>query len=192
MTQPLNRRQFVQQSAAVAGTAAACLIVPRHVLGGPRQIAPSDKMHIAGIGVGGMGAANLRNVDSENIVALCDVDPNYASGTFNRYPNARVYVDYREMLDKQKDIDGVVIATPDHTHAVACAAALTYACPAVDVVIPVAVRGGTTPAAGVTATSPARIPEAKPRAVALPWWKLSMIIHARAPAAAATCVAVSA
>jgi predicted dehydrogenase len=124
MTQPLNRRQFVQQSAAVAGTAATFLIVPRHVLGGPRQIAPSDKMNVAGIGVGGMGAANLRNVESENIVALCDVDPNYASGTINRYPNAKVYVDYREMLDKQKDIDGVVIATPDHTHAVISMAAI--------------------------------------------------------------------
>ena len=81
-------------------------------------------MNIAGIGVGGMGAGNLRNVESENIVALCDVDPNYASGTINRYPKAKVYVDYREMLDKQKDIDGVVIATPDHTHAVISMAAI--------------------------------------------------------------------
>jgi len=120
----MNRRQFVKRSAAAAGSAATFLIVPRHVLGGPRQIAPSDKMNVAGIGIGGMGAANLRNVESENIVALCDVDPNYASGTINRYPQAKVYVDYREMLDKQKDIDGVVIATPDHTHAVISMAAI--------------------------------------------------------------------
>jgi predicted dehydrogenase len=71
-----------------------------------------------------MGAANLRNLESENIVALCDVDPNYAAGTINRYPNAKLYVDYREMLDKQKDVDGVVIATPDHTHAVISMAAM--------------------------------------------------------------------
>jgi predicted dehydrogenase len=124
MTTRIDRRQFVRQSAAVAGTAATFLIVQPHVLGGPRQIPPSDKMNVAGIGIGGMGAANLGNVESENIVALCDVDPNYASGTINRYPNAKVYVDYREMLDKQKDIDGVVIATPDHTHAVISMAAI--------------------------------------------------------------------
>ena len=124
MPQNLNRRQFVKRSAAAAGSAAAFLIVQRHVLGGPRQIGPSDKMNVAGIGIGGMGAANLRNVESENIVALCDVDPSYAAGTINRYPQAKVYVDYREMLDKQKDIDGVVIATPDHTHAVISMAAI--------------------------------------------------------------------
>jgi predicted dehydrogenase len=124
MTARLNRRQFVRQSTAIAGTAATFLIVQPHVLGGPRRPAPSDKLHIAGIGVGGMGAANLANVESENIVALCDVDPNYASHVINRYPDAKFYVDYREMLDQQKDIDGVVIATPDHTHAVISLAAI--------------------------------------------------------------------
>ena len=124
MSQPLARRDFVKQSAVLAGTAAAFTIVPRQVLGGPRQIPPSEKMNIAGIGVGGMGGGNLRNLESENIVALCDVDPNHAAGAVKRYPQAKVYVDYREMLDKQKDIDGVVVATPDHTHAVISAAAM--------------------------------------------------------------------
>jgi predicted dehydrogenase len=123
MTQRINRRQFVQDS-ALAAAAATVMIVPRHVLGGPRQIAPSDKMNIAGIGIGGMGAANLKNMESENIVALCDVDPNYAAPTIKRYPNAKFYIDYREMLDKQKDIDGVLIATPDHTHALLSLAAI--------------------------------------------------------------------
>jgi len=68
--------------------------------------------YTTGIGIGGMGAGNLRNVESENIVALCDVDENYAAGTVRKYPQAKFYVDYREMLDKQKDVDGVVIATP--------------------------------------------------------------------------------
>ena len=60
----------------------------------------------------------------ENIVALCDVDHDHAAGTFKTYPKAKVYFDYREMLDKQKDIDGVLVATPDHTHAVISMAAM--------------------------------------------------------------------
>ena len=81
-------------------------------------------MNIAGVGVGGMGAGNLKALESENIVALCDVDHAYAAGTFKRYPNAKTYTDYREMLDKQKDIEAVMIATPDHTHAVISMAAI--------------------------------------------------------------------
>ncbi len=124
MTASFSRRAFVKQSAIAAGAVAAATIVPRHVLGGPRQIAPSEKMNIAGIGIGGMGAGNLRNMETDNIVALCDVDKNYAGGTIRRYPDAKFYVDFREMLDKQKDIDGVMIATPDHTHAVISMAAM--------------------------------------------------------------------
>lgn len=124
MTASLTRRAFVKQSAVAAGAVAAATVVPRHVLGGPRQIAPSEKMNIAGIGIGGMGAGNLRNMETDNIVALCDVDKDYAGGTIRRYPDAKFYVDFREMLDKQKDIDGVMIATPDHTHAVISMAAM--------------------------------------------------------------------
>ena len=63
-----------------------------------------------------MGKSNLRQLESENIVALCDVDHNYAAETFKRYPKAKVYTDFRKMFDKQKDIDAVIIATPVPHH----------------------------------------------------------------------------
>jgi predicted dehydrogenase len=87
---------------------------------------PNEKLNIAGVGVGGMGHGNVNNCAAagENIVALCDVDKAYAAGTFKEYPKAKVYADFREMLDKQKDIDAVVVATPDHTHAVVAMAAM--------------------------------------------------------------------
>jgi len=110
----LSRRDFMGAAAAVA----AFTIVPRHVLGGPRQIPPSEKVNIAGIGVGGRGGGDIEAVSSQNIVALCDVDWRQAAGTFRRHPNARKYKDFREMLDKEdKNIDAVVVATPDHVHA---------------------------------------------------------------------------
>jgi predicted dehydrogenase len=112
----LSRRQFLDNMVALT---AALTIVPRYVLGGSRHIPPSEKLNIAGIGVGGRGADNLDAVSSENIVALCDVDQQRAAGTFKRYPNAKQYSDFREMLEKQKDIDAVIVATPDHIHAVA-------------------------------------------------------------------------
>jgi predicted dehydrogenase len=125
MASPFSRRDFVKKTAALAAAAGTISIVPRHVLGGPRQIPPSEKMNVAGVGIGGMGGANLQNLQGENIVALCDVDPeNYAAHTIKRYPKAKVYVDFREMLDKQKDIDGVVVGTPDHTHAAISMAAI--------------------------------------------------------------------
>ncbi|MEM7392356.1 MAG: Gfo/Idh/MocA family oxidoreductase, partial [Verrucomicrobiota bacterium] len=96
----------------------------RHVLGGPEHTPPSEKLNIAGIGIGGMGRSNLRNCEKEQIAALCDVDHNYAKKTFDRYPQAKRYTDYRQMLDEQKEIDAVVIATPDHTHAVISMAAM--------------------------------------------------------------------
>lgn len=117
---PITRRKFL----GTAATVAALSIVPRHVLGGPNQKSPGEKLNIAGIGVGGMGAGNLKALESENLVALCDVDHAYAADTFKRYPNAKIHTDYREMLDKQKDIEAVMIATPDHTHAVISMAAI--------------------------------------------------------------------
>jgi predicted dehydrogenase len=81
-------------------------------------------LNIAGIGIGGIGAANLTNLRSENIVALCDVDLGYAAGTIRQYPQAKVYKDFRKLLNEQKDLDAVVIATPDHTHAVIAMAAI--------------------------------------------------------------------
>jgi predicted dehydrogenase len=124
MSDRFTRRDFAKRSGLWAGAAAAISIVPRHVVGGSGEIPPSEKTNIAGIGIGGMGAGNLHNLASENIVALCDVDAKYAAGTIQRYPNAKLYIDYREMLDKQKNIDGVVVATPDHTHAVISMAAI--------------------------------------------------------------------
>jgi predicted dehydrogenase len=112
----LTRRAFIPGAAA--------LIVPRHVLGGPGYQAPSDTLNIAGVGVAGMGRRYLQNCESERIVALCDVDHIFAAKVFRRYPKAKVYRDFREMLDKEKSIDAVVVATPDHNHAMVQMAAL--------------------------------------------------------------------
>ena len=119
----ITRRKFITLSAA---SAASFTIIPRHVLGGKGFTAASDKLNIAGIGVGGMGAGDLKEMESENIVALCDVDWQRAAATFARYPSAKKYKDFRIMLDKEKDIDAVVVATPDHTHAVAAMAAIKH------------------------------------------------------------------
>ena len=116
----ISRRQFIGTTAM----ASSFLLVPRHVVAGSGEDAPSAKLNIAGIGIGGMGANNLINLASQNIVALCDVDLNYAAKTIAKYPKAKVWTDYRELLEKQKDIDAVLIATPDHTHAVIAMAAI--------------------------------------------------------------------
>ena len=114
----VSRRKFASTSALAALSAA---IVPSRVLGAD---APSNKLNIAAVGVGGMGAANLKACEGESIVALCDVDSAYAAKTIARYPKAKLYKDYRVMLDQEKGIDAVVIATPDHTHAVITMAAM--------------------------------------------------------------------
>ena len=121
MTTKYPRRGFLQTAALAA---AAATVVPRHVLGGPRHVAPSEKMNVAGIGVGGMGGANLHELEGENIVALCDVDHAYAAGRAGPLSRAKKYKDYRVMLERQRDIDGVVVATPDHTHAIISIAAM--------------------------------------------------------------------
>ena len=116
----ISRRDFM----VTTGAATVFTILPVHVRGGQDKLVPSDKLNIAGIGVGGMGGSNLKSLSNENIVALCDVDFDYASKTAQRYPKAKRYTDFRVMLEKQKDIDAVVIATPDHTHAVIAMAAI--------------------------------------------------------------------
>ncbi len=116
----ITRRQFLGGAAA----AAAFTIVPRHVLGGPRHVAPSEKLNIACIGIGGMGGSDSSQVGTETIVALCDVDWKRGAGAFNKYPNAKKYRDFRKMLEKEKSVDAVTVSTPDNTHAVAAMMAI--------------------------------------------------------------------
>ena len=121
----ISRRKFVANSALAAS---GFMIVPRYVLGGSGYTAPSDKLNIAGIGVGGRGRSILQGASgwnsatketTQNIVALCDVDEKRAADTFKQYPKAKTYTDFRKMLDKKgKEIDAVMIGTPDHTHAI--------------------------------------------------------------------------
>lgn len=120
----LSRREFLGKSAAFA---AGITILPSTVVSGLGHRMPSDKLNIAGVGIGGRGAAVLRPMkDTENIVALCDVDWRYSQGTFDEYPDAAKYWDWRVMLDEMgDDIDAVVVATSDHTHATIAAHAMT-------------------------------------------------------------------
>ncbi len=104
--------------AGATAAAAGFTIVPRHVLGGHATPAPSDRLSIACVGVGGMGKENLKACETENIVALCDVDSAKAAPVFEKYKDAKRYKDFRVMFEEQKDIDAVIVATPDHTHAV--------------------------------------------------------------------------
>ena len=117
MNQLLNRRQFIGQTAAATG--AWLVSVPAQA----RTLSPNEKLDIGMIGVANRAGADLQEVSSENIVALCDVDDNFLSAVKEKYPSAKIYNDFRRMLD-QKGIDAVVVGTPDHTHAVAAVAAL--------------------------------------------------------------------
>lgn len=112
------RRAFLGQAAAAA---AVVTIVPRHVLGGAAGPAPSEKLNLAGIGVGGMqGLGDVRSVSGENIYALCDVDENHLNKAAQQFPKAKLYRDFREMLDKEhKNLHGVTVTIPDHMHATA-------------------------------------------------------------------------
>ncbi len=133
----MDRRTFLKGSAL---TAAGLSVVPRSVLGGAGHQPPSDTLNIAGIGVGGRGTSNMNAMTSENIVAICDIDfdhvdqslrdgdGNVADGLgalHEAYEQAERYADYRRMFDDLEDeIDGVVISTPDHLHAVAAQEAM--------------------------------------------------------------------
>ncbi len=117
ISKTMSRRGFIGSSAAGL---AGLTIVPRHAVSGLGHTAPSDRLNVAGAGISGMGRVNLENVaKTENIVALCDVDWREPTlNIFRTYPGAKQYRDFRVMLDRQKDIDALIIATPDHTHAV--------------------------------------------------------------------------
>lgn len=122
MDKKVDRRNFLKQTSK-AGL--AFMIVPRHVLGGKGFTSPSDKINVAIIGCGGRGGDHVKNAHkSENVVALCDVDDVRASDAFNLCPKANKYKDFRVMLDKEKQLDAVFVATPDHFHAVAAMAAI--------------------------------------------------------------------
>lgn len=125
---PAPKTRFTRRSfLAGAGAALSFTIVPRHVLGGAGFVAPSDRIRVAGIGAGGMGGGDIAThaKNGAQIVALCDVDEVRAAGSFNAFPDAARYKDFREMLDKEADrIDAVTVGTPDHTHAVATLAAI--------------------------------------------------------------------
>ena len=141
----IARRQFLASAAAVA----AVSIVPRHVLGGPKFVPPSEKVNIALVGAGGQGRSNVRPLFQEpdaQVVALADpaehwdldasttkamagrkpvkaeIEKHYAAKT----PNFRCaeYADFRVMLEKEKDVDAVLCATPDHLHAYVCVRAM--------------------------------------------------------------------
>jgi len=144
MSSGINRRDFVVDSTKLA---LGAMIIPRHVLGAtPHRRAPSDTLNFAIVGFGGMGMNNTQElVDAgENLVAICDIDMAYVERQLagklrpNRegvvspsaiklkdaYTKAAKYADFREMLDKQKDIEAVIIATPDHLHATVAVAAM--------------------------------------------------------------------
>ena len=113
----MKRRNFIKSTAA-AGS--ALYIVPSHVMGGI-HVPPSDTLYMAGVGVGGRGGQvikELYNTKKVKYVALCDVDNVRAKDTFNAHPKAKTYSDFRKVYDNHlKDIDAIMVATPDHNHA---------------------------------------------------------------------------
>lgn len=120
-----SRRDFIKKT-AIAAT--GVMIVPRHVLGGPGFIAPSDRLVIAGIGVGGKGESDIYSFyqsGKADIGFLCDVDDRRAATSIARFPKAKYYKDFREMMDKEsKNFDAVSVSTPDHNHAIQALAAM--------------------------------------------------------------------
>ena len=112
----ITRRQFIQNTSVLAATS---FFIPR--LAGAESA--NNKLNVAVIGVANQGQYNLNNVASQNIVALCDVDENFLAKAAEKFPHAKKFADFRRVMD-EKNIDAVVVATPDHTHAVATMAAL--------------------------------------------------------------------
>jgi predicted dehydrogenase len=119
-----SRRSFIRNASLAS---AGFFIVPRHVLG-RGFVAPSDKLVVAGIGAGGKGSSDIENFYNSGKVEigfLCDVDDRQAAETRKKFPNAKYYKDFREMLSKEgKSIDAVSVSIPDHQHGVAAMAAM--------------------------------------------------------------------
>ena len=125
ITRSVNRRDFLYRSAlAASGWSLGNLT---HSSAAPaRRVAPNEKLNIGIIGSGGRGAENLKGVQSENIVALCDVDDKASAPAYKKYPEARRYKDYRQMLDKEPSLDAIVASIPDHSHAMAAITAMRH------------------------------------------------------------------
>jgi len=115
-----DRRQFLASTA----TAASFTIIPRHVLGTADTPSANNKLNVATVGPGGMGFNDIRSVPTENVVAACDVDANRVAAVLKQFPQAKGYRDFRKMLETEKSIDAVMVATPDHNHAVVTMMAL--------------------------------------------------------------------
>ena len=120
-TPQINRRHFIYTSALAAGALAASL--PAYAARAKFK-SPNEKLDIAGIGTAGKGAVDLEGVSGENIVALCDVDSDKLAAAARKYPGARLYSDYRIMIEKEKSIDAVTVSVPDHHHAPAAMRAI--------------------------------------------------------------------
>ena len=118
-----SRRKFLKTAAS---STFALTVVPRHVLGGPAHTAPSDTVYLGGIGAGGKGGSDIGgSADAgAKVVALCDVDESRAKKSRERFPDAKFYQDFREMLAKEKGLDAVTVSTPDHAHAPAALEAI--------------------------------------------------------------------
>src|SRR5205085_1622975 len=118
MARNISRRELLQRGSISAGLAAIGGVWGE--LPALASNSPNEKLNIASIGVGGQGTGDIGNFERENVVALCDVDDSRAAATFNRFPQAKRYKDFRRMLDEMgKSIDAVSVSTPDHVHAIA-------------------------------------------------------------------------
>ena len=121
MKSPINRRQFLSRTTA---TAAGLWLAAPQFLRAQSVLSANDKLNIGVIGVGGQGGFSLGQLKGiSNIVALCDVDAKRLADGKQKFPDAKTYSDFRRLID-QKDLDAIVVATPDHSHAIAAVAAL--------------------------------------------------------------------
>jgi predicted dehydrogenase len=114
-----QRRDFLKAS-ALAG--AGFWIANSY--GQTNSRSPNEKLNVASVGCGGKGGSDIEHAATENVVALCDVDDHRGAGSFKKFPQAKRYKDFREMLEKEKSLDVVIVSTPDHTHAPAAAMAM--------------------------------------------------------------------
>jgi hypothetical protein len=106
----MHRRSFLQRTAVATAALSFPFVATRNVLGA------NERLNIAAIGAGGKGAVDVDGCSTENIYALCDVDEKNSAGTIKKFPKAKVYKDFRQMLEKEKGIDAVTVSTPDHMH----------------------------------------------------------------------------